>query len=104
MVNECNNVDKNECRKIIRGAREKILDTQVKFELLSDIADGFEKCESCGFNPCYDRENMIAIRDLYYKMENAYLEMLHDCDIYVDKMEQQQCNEKIIHNEEVKKW
>ena len=43
---------------------------------------------------------MIAVRDLYYKMENIYLEMLHDCGIYVDKMEQQQRNEKIIQNEE----
>lgn len=67
---------------------------------MSHIADGFQKCEGCDFKPCYDRENMIAIRDLYYKMENFYLEMLRDCSIYVDKIEQQQRNEKTIQNEE----
>lgn len=99
-INELNNMDTRDCKRILQNSRERILDVQVKFELLSDIADGFQKCEGCDFNPCYDRENMIAVRDLYYKMENIYLEMLHDCGIYVDKMEQQQRNEKIIQNEE----
>lgn len=99
-INELNNMDTRDCKRILQNSRERILDVQVKFELLSDIADGFQKCEDCDFNPCYDRENMIAIRDLYYKMENIYLEMLYDCGIYVDKMEQQQRNEKIIQNEE----
>lgn len=99
-INELNNMDIRECRRILQNSRERILDVQIKFELLSDIADCFQKCEGCDFNPCYDRENMIAVRDLYYKMENIYLEMLHDCSIYVDKMEQQQRNEKIIQNEE----
>ena len=93
-------MDTRDCKRILQNSRERILDVQVKFELLSDIADGFQKCEGCDFNPCYDRENMIAVRDLYYKMENIYLEMLYDCGIYVDKMEQQQRNEKIIQNEE----
>lgn len=100
VINELNNMDIRECRRILQNSRERILNVQVKFELLSDIADGFQKCKGCDFNPCYDRENMIAVRDLYYKMENIYLEMLHDCSIYVDKMEQQQRNEKIIQNEE----
>ena len=91
-------MDIRECRRILQNSRERILNVQVKFELLSDIADGFQKCEGCDFKPCYDRENMIAIRDLYYKMENIYLEMLHDCGIYVDKMEQQQRNEKTMQN------
>lgn len=99
-INELNNMDTRDCKRILQNSRERILNVQVKFELLSDIADGFQKCEGCDFNPCYDRENMIAIRDLYYKMENFYLEMLRDCSIYVDKMEQQQRNEKTIQNEE----
>lgn len=99
-INELNNMDTRDCMRILQNSRERILNVQVKFELLTDIADGFQKCEGCDFNPCYDRENMIAVRDLYYKMENIYLEMLHDCGIYVDKMEQQQRNEKIMQNEE----
>ncbi len=99
-INELNNMDIGECRRILQNSRERILNVQVKFEMLSDIADDFQKCEGCDFNPCYDRENMIAIRDLYYKTEKIYLEMLHDCAIYVDKMEQQQRNEKIMQNEE----
>ncbi len=86
-INELNNMDIGECRRILQNFRERILNVQVKFELLSDIADDFQKCEGCDFNPCYDRENMIAIRDLYYNTEKKYLEMLHNCGIYVDKME-----------------
>lgn len=82
-------MDIRECRRVLQNSRERILNVQVKFELLSDIVDDFQKCKGCDFNPCYDRENMIAVRDLYYKMENIYLEMLHDCSIYVDKMGQQ---------------
>lgn len=99
-INELNIMDTRDCKRILQNSRERILDVQVKFELLSDIADGFQKCEGCDFNPCYDRGNMIAIRDLYYKMENVYLEMLHDCGIYVDKMDQQQRNEKIVQSKE----
>ena len=99
-INELNNMDTRDCKRILQNSRERILNVQVKFELLSDIADGFQKCEGCDFNPCYDRENMIAVRDLYYKMENIYLEMLYDCSTYVDKMEKQQRNEQIIQNEE----
>lgn len=95
-INELNNMDIRECRRVLQNSRERILNVQVKFELLSDIVDDFQKCKGCDFNPCYDRENMIAVRDLYYKMENIYLEMLHDCSIYVDKMGQQQHNEKVI--------
>ena len=99
-INELNNMDIEECRRILQNSRERILNVQVKFELLSDIADDFQKCKGCDFNPCYDRENMIAIRDLYYKIEKIYLEMLNDCVVYVDKMEQQQRNEEIMQNEE----
>ena len=88
------------CRRILQNSRERILNVQVKFELLSDIADDFQKCKGYDFNPCYDRENMIAIRNLYYKTEKKYLEMLNNCATYVDKMEQQQRNEKIMQNEE----
>ena len=99
-INKLNNMDMVGCRRILQNSRERILNVQVKFELLSDIADDFQKCKGCNFNPCYDRENMIAIRDLYYKTEKKYLEMLNDCVICVDKMEQQQRNEKIMQNEE----
>ena len=99
-INELNNMDTRDCKRVLQNSRERILNVQVKFELLSDIADGFQKCEGCDFKPCYDRENMIAIKDLYYKMEKIYLEMLHNCDIYLDKMKKQQCNEQIIQNEE----
>lgn len=61
---ELNNMDTKDCRRVLQNARECVLDTQVKFELLTDIADDFQKCEKCNFNPCYDRENMIAIRPL----------------------------------------
>ena len=99
-INELNNMNMVGCRRILQNSRERILNVQVKFELLSDIADDFQKCKGCNFNPCYDRENMIAIRDLYYKTEKEYLEMLNDCVICVDKLEQQQRNEKIMQNEE----
>lgn len=99
-INELNNMDIGECRRILQNSRERVLNVQVKFELLSDVADDFQKCKGCDFNPCYDKKNMIAIRDLYYEIEKIYLEMLNDFAGYVDKMEQQQRNEEIMQNEE----
>ncbi|MBD5545017.1 MAG: hypothetical protein HDR01_12480 [Lachnospiraceae bacterium] len=96
---ELSDMDTKKCKRTLQNARERILDVQVKFELLSDIADGFQKCEGCDFNPCYDRKNMIAVRNLYYKMENVYLQMIQDCSAYVTDMEQQQINEKMMQNE-----
>lgn len=97
---ELNNMDTKDCRRVLQNARECVLDTQVKFELLTDIADDFQKCEKCNFNPCYDRENMIAIRDLYYRLENIYLKILQDCGAYIDKIEKQQIIEKMIQDDE----
>lgn len=87
---EFNNTDTSKCKSVLQNARERILDVQVKFELLSDIVDSFQKCEECNCNPCYDKENMIAIRDLYYNMEKTYLQILQDCEVYVSQMDQQQ--------------
>lgn len=88
----------NDCKKAIHSARERILDTQVEFELLTDIADDFQKCENCDFNPCLDRKIMIAIRDLYYEMEKLYCEMLDKCDEYIENFENQRINEERFKN------
>lgn len=50
VINELNVMDTSECKRILQNARERILDVQVKFELLSDIADGLKKCEGCNLN------------------------------------------------------
>ncbi|MBD5517097.1 MAG: hypothetical protein HDR07_00885 [Lachnospiraceae bacterium] len=104
---ELDNPDTKECKRTLQNAREQVLNAQVKFELLTDIADNFQKCEKCNFNPCYDKENMIAIRDLYYKMENLYFDMLENINSYIDKFDQQRIdknkisiNEKLVINNE----
>lgn len=97
---EINNPNTNECKRILQNAREQVLNAQVKFELLTDIVDDFQKCEKCDFNPCYDKENMIAIRDLYYKMQNRYFDMLENVNAYIDKIEQQKIDENKIYIKE----
>lgn len=80
-----NNLDTKDCKRTLQKAREQILNAQVKFEILTDIVDDFQSCENCNNNPCYDKENKIAIRDLYYKMENIYFQMFDDVNAYIAK-------------------
>lgn len=97
---ELNNLDTKECKRTLQNAREQVLNAQVKFELLTDVADNFQKCEKCNFNPCYDKENMIAIRDQYYKMENMYFQMLDNINTYIVKIDQQRIDENKIQIDE----
>ena len=83
---ELNNMEVQGCKRVLQSARERVLNAQVEFELLTDIAEGFHNCENCNFNPCYDKENMTAIRELYYKMEGLYLELLQKCDTYLNSI------------------
>lgn len=83
---ELNNMEVQGCKRVLQSARERVLNAQVEFELLTDIAEGFHNCENCNFNPCYDKENMTAIRELYYKMERLYLELLQKCDTYLNSI------------------
>ncbi len=103
-VIELDNSQTKEGKRVLQNAREKVLNAQVKFELLTDIADNFQKCVGCDFDPCYDKENMIAIRDLYYEMESLYLQMLKESDLYVNNLEKQWIDKNRIHiNEDLLK-
>lgn len=97
---EWNGSDTRECKRMLQNARDKVLNGHMKFELITDIADSFQKCQHCKFNPCYDKENMIAIRDLFYEMETLYLKMIVDCVTYIDKLEKQRINKEQIHRNE----
>lgn len=104
---ELNNLDTKDCKRTMQNAREQVLNAQIKFELLTDIADNFQKCENCPMNPCYDKENMIAIRDLYYKMENMFFQMLENVNTYIEKIDEQkidkdkiEIDEKLVKNYE----
>ncbi|MBD5508379.1 MAG: hypothetical protein HDR05_10125 [Lachnospiraceae bacterium] len=101
---EIDNPNTKECKRTLQNAREQVLNAQVKFEMLTDIVDDFQRCENCKFNPCYDKENMIAIRDLYYKMENMYFQMLENANTYIVQIDQQRIDEnKIQINEKIVK-
>lgn len=64
-------------RLILQDSRDKIDEAHVKFELLTNLSDDFQKCEFCQDNPCKDKLIMVEIRDIFYDMEQHYMNMLN---------------------------
>ena len=79
-------------RIILQEARDKIDEGHVKFELLTDLSDDFEKCKHCIYNPCVDKRIMKEIRDMFYDMEKHYIDMLNAGEDYVNKIMCEQNN------------
>lgn len=50
-----NNASIQDCKIILQEARDKIDEVHVKFELLTDLSDDFERCNHCIHNPCVDK-------------------------------------------------
>lgn len=83
-------------RIILQEARDKIDEGHVKFELLTDLSDDFEKCKHCIYNPCVDKRIKKEIRDMFYDMEKHYIDMLNAGEDYVNKIMCEQNNLKRI--------
>ncbi len=83
-------------RIIFQEARDKIDEGHVKFELLTDLSDDFEKCKHCIYDPCVDKRIKKEIRDMFYEMENHYVDMLNAGEDYANKVMCEQNNLKQI--------
>lgn len=80
-------------KAILEDARDKIDGAHIKFEMLTDLSDDFERYKS---NSCIDIEIMQEIRDIFYDMEGHYIKMINIGEDYINKMAAEQQNiEKI---------
>lgn len=81
-----NSMEAQDSRLILQDSRDKIDEAHVKFELLTELSDDFQKCEFCKDNPCKDKLIMKEIRDIFYDMEKHYTNMLNLGEEYCDKV------------------
>ena len=65
-----------EGRKVLTDIRANIDHAHVKFEILTDLCDDFERCKKCSYNQCTDSKLMEDLRNKYYVMEKQYWKML----------------------------
>lgn len=80
VLNEVNGL--REQKQLIQRARNDILNGQSELELQTNIAISLENCVN---KECLYYKIVIQARDIYYIIENNYLEMLKECDLYLIK-------------------
>lgn len=90
------NMAVQESRLVLQDARDKVDEAHVKFELLTELSDDFQKCMNCKYNPCIDKEIMKDIRDIFYDMEKHYIIMLNLGEEYCEKITSGQRNLEMI--------
>lgn len=91
-----NDTSVQDSKTILQEARDRIDGIHVKFELLTDLSDDFEKCKRCMYNPCVDKRIKMELRDMFYDMEKHYIEMLNAGDDCVNRIIGDQNNFKQI--------
>lgn len=80
------NMSVQDSKLILQDSRDKVDEAHVKFELLTELSDDFQKCEFCKDNPCKDKLIMKEIRDIFYDMEKHYINMLNLGEEYCNKV------------------
>lgn len=90
------NASIQDCKIILQEARDRIDEVHVKFELLTDLSDDFERCNQCIHNPCVDKRIKSELRDMFYDMEKHYIDMLNIGDNCVNRIMKEQNNLKQI--------
>lgn len=91
-----NNTSVRDSKMILLESRDKIDEAHVKFELLTDLSDDFERCKSCKYNPCTDKRIKRELRDMFYDIEKHYIDMLNAGDDYINKIAEEQNNQETI--------
>lgn len=82
-----------EGKKALAESRTKMDQAHIKFELLTELCDDFQKCKKCSVSPCVDKMIMVDLRDIYYDMEKHYFAMLDLGDSLFDRLNQNQSRE-----------
>ena len=90
------NLAVKDSRLVLQDSRDKIDEAHVKFELLTELSDDFQKCVHCKYNPCRDKKIMQEIRDMFYDMEVHFVNMLNLGEEYCNKVLEGQRNVEMI--------
>ena len=90
------NTTVQESRLVLQDARDKIDEAHIKFELLTNLSDDFQKCLNCKYNPCIDKKIMKDIRDIFYDIEKHYINMLNLGEEYCEKIASGQRNLEML--------
>lgn len=91
-LNQLGGETAHECKAVLQSARDKIDEAHIKFELLTDLCDDFERCKQCGSDPCIDKRIKREIRDMFYEMEKHYIDMLNAGNEYIMEVDAQKRN------------
>lgn len=74
--------------KLLADSRNNMDSAHIKFELLTDLCDDFERCKNCS-SPCVDKSIMVELRDLFYNMEKKYVDMLGLAENLIQQLNQE---------------
>lgn len=67
----------------LNEAENRINVAHIKFELLTDISMNYESGECAESNKCINIEQLKAHRDLYYKLENEYIDLIKSAQSFI---------------------
>ena len=59
-LNQMGETTIQECKAVLLDARDKMDEAHIKFEMLTDIVDDYERCSGCDYNPCSDRKEIYS--------------------------------------------
>lgn len=91
-LNQLGETTIQECKAVLQDARDKMDEAHIKFEMLTDIVDNFERCSCCEHNPCQDRKIKEKFSGIFYDMEKHYINILNAGDDYLNKKAAEKCN------------
>ncbi len=94
-LNQLGETTVQECKAVLQDARDKMDEAHIKFEMLTDILDDYERCSRCEHNPCWDRKIKEKVRDTFYSMEKRYTGILNVGDDYLNKVAAEKRNLEI---------
>lgn len=84
-LNQLGEITVQECKAVLQEKRDKMDEAHIKFEMLTDIVDHYEKCSRCE-NTCLDKEIKEKTSATFYKMEKQYIHLLNMGDDYLNKV------------------
>lgn len=95
-LNQLGETTVQECKAVLQVARDKTDEAHIKFEMLTDIVDDYERCSRCEHNPCWDRKIKEKVSGTFYDMEKRYTDLLNVGDDYLNKVATEKRNLEIM--------
>lgn len=85
VLNQLGGTTVQECKAVLQETRDNMDEAHIKFEMLTDIVDHYEKCNRCE-SPCLDKEIKEKVSATFYDMERRYVSLLNLGDDYLNKV------------------